>query len=428
MKGDITLCLVGAGGNYTPELIEGVLGQSRRELPIREIRMMDINPERLQIMAGLSRRMAQAVSCPLSIRSDTRLEPMLEGVDFVVTQIRVGGTASRRLDETIPLKYGVIGQETTGPGGMFKALRTIAPMLEIARAVERAAPDAFILNYTNPSGIITEAVLKNTKAKIIGLCSGIPAVQADLAGRLRGVFPDVKTYCVGLNHLGFIHRILSNGRDVTSQAIDCLLEREEAVPGGGPSLGWLKLARTLGAFPMPGYCDYFYHHRKRLEHLLSQKQSRAEQIAELERELYAEAAREETHSKPKVLQKRGGGGYSHVTFSVLKAILHDTGDEIAMSARNGETVEGIPPDAAVEVVCRVSKDGVTPLPVGPIPLAFRGLVQAVKAYETLTVEAAVRRDRHLALQALLAHPLVGELDVAEPLLDEMLTAHALDFS
>ena len=421
----ITICLVGAGSSYTGELIEGILQHDEEELPVATVCMTDIDPQRLGIMAALAERMAASSGRAVTIRSDPSLEKMLEGADYVVTQIRVGGMASRALDETIPLKYGVIGQETTGPGGMFKALRTIPEMLEIARAVERIAPEAYVLNYTNPSGIITEAVSKHTRARIIGLCSGIPGLQQSLATRLREQFGDLRTYCVGLNHLGFIHRIMADGREVTTEAINALAQT--ASPDDHDFHEWMSLARALGAIPLRGYTSYYYRRSRSVRHAQGLEKTRAQQILEIEQTLFREATDPSTISKPASLKKRGGGGYSNVTLAVLKAIHLGRAEEIAMSVPNRGTVEGLPDDAAVEVVCRVDGDGPSPLPVGAVPLAFRGLVQAVKTYETLTVEAAVTRSRSVALQALLAHPLVGDLDLAEPLLDEMLAAHQLDF-
>lgn len=425
MPDPIRLCIVGAGSSYTPELVDGILGHDEAELPVSAISMVDLNPERLETMAALSRRMIGAKGRTIAITASTDLEAMLEGVDYVITQIRVGGMAARDLDETVPLKHGVIGQETTGPGGMFKALRTIPAMLDIARAVEQVAPNAYVLNYTNPSGIITEAVAKHTAARIIGLCSGLPGLRQFLAERLRDAFGEVRSYCVGLNHLGFIHRILAEDHDVTAEATDFLAET--ASPDDTSLREWMALAKAIGAIPLRGYTSYYFRRARSLQSQQDADTNRAKQIMQIEEELFRQAADPATSSKPEALAKRGGGGYGAITFAVLKAIHHSRPQELAMSVLNRGSVQGLPDDAAVEIVCRVDGNGPTPLPVGPIPIAFRGLVQAVKTYETLTVEAAITRSRRLALQALLAHPLVGDLDIAGPLLDEMLAAHHLRF-
>jgi 6-phospho-beta-glucosidase len=421
---DIRVCIVGAGSSYTPEVIEGVLATPEAELPIRSVFMQDIDARRLDVMAGLSRRMVRRSGRAIEVHSDTRLEPMLEGADFVITQIRVGGMEARKLDEKIPLKYGVIGQETTGPGGMCKALRTIPPMLEIVRAAEREAPRAFILNYTNPSGIVTEAVCKHTSARFIGLCSGIPGMQGLIAAQLAGRYPDLRTYCVGLNHLGFIHRFLAGRRDVTVEAISQLCQSARAKVRGADFFH-VDLAEIYQAIPI-AYVHYYLLRGRQLREQLAQERTRAQVIEEIEAETFRQAADPALEEKPPALRRRGGAGYANVTFGVMKAIAHDTGAEIVASTLNRGCVEGLPDDAAVEIACRIDARGLMPLPVGPIPLAYRGLVQAVKTYETLTVEAAVTGSKKAALQALLAHPLVGDLDVAKPLLDELIAAHKLD--
>lgn len=424
MNASLTLCIVGAGSSYTPELVDGILTRPLDDLPITSLRLTDVDAKRLEIMTGLTRRMAEHKGRSISINSDTRRAPMLDGADFVITQVRVGGMTARHLDESIPRKYGVIGQETTGPGGMFKALRTIPVMIDIARAIERHAPDAFVLNYTNPSGIITEAVLRHSKAKIIGLCSGLPGMAQWLGERLTPRFNRLTFRAAGLNHLGFF-RLLAGQREVTDEAIAYLLQLE----GDDPAVvAWLRLASVLGALPIRGYSDIFYHRGRCVREQVAKQTTRAQDIAALEPELFADAADPHTTGKPKALERRGGGGYSDVTFDTLHAIVHDTGDEIVASTLNGDCIKELPADVAVEATCRMDRTGAHPLSAGPLPLAFRGAVQTVKAYETLTVEAAVTCSRKLTIQAMLNHPLVGDLDVAEPLVDELLKAHGMNYT
>jgi len=425
MAKSITIAVVGAGSSYTPELIEGILGQSPERLPIKEIRLTDINAERLAVMTGLAERMIRHKNRAIRVRHGAGLKRMLEGVDFVIAQIRVGGMPARYLDESIPAKYGILGQETTGPGGMFKALRTIPAMIRIARVVERVAPDAFILNYTNPSGIIAEAVLNHTGAKCIGLCSGIPQMMDELKARLTPRFPDVKCSSIGLNHFGLIHRITSRGRDITSQVLRSGVKDPTLLPGHKSPAG-AKLAQMLGGIPI-FYVHYFYYHKRLLAEVMSHKQTRAQQIMKLEKKLFREAADPRTVTKPQTLANRGGQGYSAITFAFMSAIFNNTGEELVCNILNKGAVEGLDDNVVVEVPCRVDRLGAHPLKAGPLPLAFRGTVQALKAYETLTVEAAIRRKRSLAIQALLNHPLAGDLEVIEPLVDEMLAAHGLRF-
>lgn len=420
---EISLCIVGAGGSYTPEIVEGVL--ARRDLGIAELSLIDSNPDRLAVMAGLTRRMVKASGQKISVRESADLATAAKGADFVVTQIRVGGMAARQIDETIPLRYGVIGQETTGPGGMFKALRTIPVMIEVAQVIAEVAPKAVILNYTNPSGVVTEAVLNHTKARLVGLCSSIPLMQARLRNMLAPQFGEVEIASVGLNHLGFIHAITAKGADVTSAAIAWLARTYSGDNALFASA--LKIAPLLGAIPVEKYGDLYFHRRAELAELQAASRTRAQAVMAIEAEVLAEAADPAVHAKPPALIRRGGEGYSGVTFDTLDAILNDRGTTIVMSTLNRGAVTGLPDGVAVETLCRVDAKGATALPVGEIPLAYRGLVQAVKTHETLTVQAAVTRSRDIALQALLAHPLVGDLDVAAPMLDELLNAHGLNF-
>ncbi|MES3027881.1 MAG: 6-phospho-beta-glucosidase [Pseudomonadota bacterium] len=420
---EISLCIVGAGGSYTPEIVEGVL--ARPDLGIAELSLIDSNPERLAVMTGLTRRMVQASGQNISVRESADLAVAAKGADFVVTQIRVGGMAARQIDETIPLRYGVIGQETTGPGGMFKALRTIPVMIQVAQVIAEVAPNAVILNYTNPSGVVTEAVLNHTSARLVGLCSSIPLMQARLRIMLAAQFGAVEIASVGLNHLGFIHAITAKGEDVTPAAIAWLAQAYNGDNALFASA--LKIAPLLGAIPVEKYADLYFHRRAELAELQSAARTRAQAVMDIEAEVLAEAADPAVHTKPPALIRRGGEGYSGVTFDTLDAIRNDRGTKIVMSTLNRGAVASLPDDVAVETLCRVDAQGAAALPVGEIPLAYRGLVQAVKTHETLTVQAAMTRSRDIALQALLAHPLVGDLDVAAPMLDELLNAHGLNF-
>jgi len=422
---NLSLCVVGAGGSYTPEIVAGVLDRDPDVLPVAELSLMDTDPARLEVMAGLARRMIAARGRRIEVRATSDLEAAVRGADFVVTQIRVGGMGARNIDELVPLRYGVIGQETTGPGGMFKALRTIPVMIEIGETVARVAPDAFILNYTNPSGVVTEAVLRHTPARLLGLCSSIPLMQRELKRRLAGRFGAVEVESVGLNHLGFIHRITAEGGDVTADALAWLAANDDGRNGLLASA--LKTSRTLGALPVEKYGDLYFHRRAETAAAQAAERTRAQMVMDIEAEVLAEAAHPAVTDRPRALLRRGGEGYSHVTFDTLNAILNDTGDRIVMSTLNRGAVAGLPDDVAVETVCAVGAEGARPLPVGEMPLAFRGLVQAVKAHESLVVEAAVTRRRDIALQALLAHPLVGDLDIAEPMLDDLLASHGLEF-
>lgn len=421
----IRICLVGAGSSYTPEIIKGIIDDSGSTLPICEIRMSDINTERLDIMAGLSQRMLKAAGREVKVARFGKLSEALPGTDFVITQIRVGGMEARILDEKIPLKYGIIGQETTGPGGMFKALRTIPRMLEIAEEVAEYAPDAFILNYTNPSGIITEAVTRHSRAKIIGLCSGIPGMQDKLKDDLGRFFPDIRSLCVGLNHLGFIYRIFSGSREITDEAIDRLMDLgRDSGDNAGMSLE--PYVRSIRAIPIT-YLNYYFYRSRRLNEMRAASRTRGEDVLEIQEQILKESGSSSLCGYPEELKKRGGGGYARVTLDCMRAIWNDSGSELACSVRSAGAVEGIERDAVAELVCKIGRNGAEPIHIGRIPLAFRGLIQSVKAYETLTVEAAVEKSLDKVYQALLNHPLAGDFEIIVPLVDEMMKAHGLVF-
>lgn len=247
----------------------------------------------------------------------------------------------------------------------------------------------------------------------------------DLKARLAPHFPAVRCYSIGLNHFGLIHRVTSRGKDITAKVLRLGVRDCSVLPGHGSPPG-ARLVQMLGAVPI-SYVQYFYYRKHRLADAMSHKKTRAQQIMELEARLFREAADLTTVTKPQTLARRGGHGYSAVTFAFMSAIFNNTGEELVCSTLNKGSVEGIDDNAVVETVCRVDRHGAHPLKMGPIPLPFRGTIQALKAYETLTVAAAVRKERRLAVQALMNHPLAGDLEVIEPLVDEMLAAHRLKF-
>jgi 6-phospho-beta-glucosidase len=322
---------------------------------------------------------------------------------------------ARIQDERIPLKYGLVGQETTGPGGMMKALRTIPAVLEIARAMETACPKAWLINYSNPSGIIAEALGKHSRARSVSLCSGPRGWIAQITALLGADPARVSVDWAGLNHLGFALRVFLDGEDVTGRAVDL------AADAWGIDGAWL---RALGMIPA-SYLRYFYHpDRVVRENSQPGRPTRGEAVKRIESELLRQYADESLSEKPELLRQRGGGGYADVAIAAMEAIYHNRGDRQVVLTLNQGAIDGLPEDASVEVACVVDRTGAHPLRVGALPLQIRGLVQAVKAYESLTVAAAVQGSRQVAMQALMSHPLTPSWDVAQPLLDELLRANA----
>ena len=410
------LTIVGAGSTYTPELIEG-LSQWRDKLQTREVALYDIDEKRLKIMHAFCQRYARKLGIDANISMTTDRGRAIDGADFVNTQIRVGGNAARVKDEQIPLSFGLIGQETTGAGGFAKALRTIPKMLEIAKDVERYAPDAWIVNYTNPTGLVAEAVNRYSKAKIAGFCSGgiFPKMWA---GKALGVPHDQVRYdYVGLNHMNFITNVMFDGKPITQEQLMILAAQDSSVD--------IDLLRLTGCLMSP-YLQYYYHTRQRVEKLKSAPLTRGQQVMALEEEIYAAYADPEVNDKPEALARRGGGGYSEVAMGFLDAVYNDRDTWMIVNVPNQGAISFLPDNACVEIGCLVNKAGPQPIKVRSVPAFAWGLIAEVKNYEQLAVEAAVEGDRNKAQLALLAHPLVREYALVEPLLTALLEAHKDD--
>jgi 6-phospho-beta-glucosidase len=407
------LVIVGGGSSYVPELVDGLI---RRyvALPVAELCLTDVNEQRLNILGGLSRRMLAKAGLPAMVTTTADRRRALEGATFVNCLIRVGGMDSRVNDERIPLKHGLIGQETTGPGGMMKALRTIPIMLDLANEMTQICPDAWLINYTNPSGIIAEALGKHSQVRYIGLCSG-PKSWSEAILKLMGVDPArANVDWMGLNHLGFATRVWVDGEDETEQAV-------AAVAGHwNIDAEWL---RTLGVIPA-SYLYYYYHRDLAVQEANQPGyRTRGEQVKEIEAELLRQYSDANVAEKPELLKKRGGGGYADVALAAMLAIHYNRAERQIIQVLNQGAVDYIPLDASVEIPCLVDIMGPHPLRMGAIPLPIRGLIQAVKAYESLTVQAAVEGSRQVAMQALMAHPLIPSWEVAKPLLEELLAAN-----
>jgi len=412
---NVKLAIIGAGSSYTPELIEGLV-QEKESLPVGEIAFYDIDEERLEVMTAFCRRYLKHLGHNIPITPTTDRLEAIQGARFVDVQIRVGGNAQRVLDERIPLKYGIVGQETTGPGGMLKALRTIPVMLEIARDVERYSPDAWIINYTNPTGLVTEAVTKYTQAQIAGLCSGGLFPQWRASDALNVPPESIRYDYVGLNHLNFTFNITVDGRPLNEEEFDRVADRASwgAIDPG--------LIKTLRLIPSP-YLQYYFHTSKKINEAVEKEYTRGEEVQRLEAEVFAAYADPDQKAKPEALARRGGGGYSEIALAVMQAIHNNREKIIVVNVPNRGAVRGLPDDAVVEIPCAVDAAGIHGLSVPEVPSTVWGIIAAVKNYEQLAVEAAVKGSRELALMALLAHPLVQDYEIARPLLDELLEAN-----
>ncbi|TML22828.1 MAG: 6-phospho-beta-glucosidase [Actinobacteria bacterium] len=410
------IAVVGGGSTYTPELVSG-LSRDRDRIGVRELVLQDIDPERREVVGGLAARMLKEQGYDGALTVTDELDRALDGADFVLIQIRVGGQEARLSDETVPLACGCIGQETTGAGGLGKALRTVPVVLGIAeRARELASPEAWIIDFTNPVGIVTRALLE-AGHRALGLCNVAITFQRHIA-RLLDVAPErVLVDQVGLNHLSWVRFVRVDGDDVLPELL--AEHGDELAREAGLSR---RLLDELGVVPSY-YLHYFYAHDQVLAEQL-EGVPRAATVAEIERELL-ELYRDPTLvEKPALLEQRGGAFYSEAAIGLVGAIAADTGDVHVVDVRNHGTVEGLADDDVIEVPARVNRDGATPLPQPPVAPELLGLIQHVTAYERLALEAALTGDPVVVRKALLAHPLIGQEALADELADRLLEAGA----
>ncbi|HEX9616350.1 MAG TPA: 6-phospho-beta-glucosidase [Anaerolineales bacterium] len=412
------LTVIGGGSSYTPELIDGFI-QHEDKVQVGEIVLYDIDADRLKIVGGMAQRMLHYAEIDTKLTLSTNRPGAIEGAQFVLSSIRVGQMAARIRDEKIPLKYGVVGQETTGPGGTLKAWRTIPVTLEIARDMARYAPEAWYVNFTNPSGIITEAILKHTGLKAVGLCNNPINIQAGMADAF-GVEPeDVFLEWIGLNHVNWIRRVYVRGVDVTADLMERLedLGQFHELPYFDP-----ELVRTLGVFPTY-YLQYYYDHPKKLAEARAAGKTRGEVVWEVEKELLEKYADPNQVVKPPELSQRGGARYSEAAVNLILSLMLDRRDIQIVVARNGTSLPDLPPDASVEVPCVIGAHGITPLSMGALPETIRPLCQQAKAWESATVKAGVTGSRRDARLAMLLNPLVPSFEAATALVDEMLESN-----
>lgn len=415
---EISVAVIGSGSTYCPELIDGFI-RAQDSLKLKSIAFMDIDERKRTIVGNLCVRMLNAASIDCDVLITDDLDAALQGADFVVTQIRVGKLPARHLDETIPLKYGLIGQETTGIGGFFKALRTIPVMQNICDRIEAVCPDAWLINFTNPSGIISEFIQNFTKVKNIGLCN-VPINMIDDTRETAGADSEI-TY-LGLNHLSWITSVKVDGINVLPKmmAEGFSTKVMENIVDDGFSMECLK---TISAVPS-SYLQYFYGRTKKLEHLQSATQSRAEECMEIEEQLLEMYADEKLIVKPALLDKRGGHKYSLAAVSLIDAIANNTKTVNVVNIKNGKTLPFMDENDVVEIAAEIGQDGAAPVPVECVGNRhIIGLMRVVKEYEKYTVKAAMSGSVEDAMNALLIHPLIGDWDKASECFEEMKQAH-----
>lgn len=416
---------IGGGSSYTPELIDGFI-KRYAELPVTDYYLLDIEEgkEKLEIVGKLAQRMVQQAGVPMNIHLTLDREEALKDADFVTTQLRVGFLEARITDERIPLKYGVLGQETTGPGGFMKAQRTIPVLLDICHDMEKWCPNAWLINFTNPAGIVTEAITRHSNIKTIGICSGANSMMMDIAKAYDVEKSAVDTRIIGLNHLIFADRIAIHGEDKTDDFINKLAQGSASNSLKNiPDIGFTaRFAQALHMYPI-SYLKYFFLNREMVETAqqdAATKGTRGEQTREIEKRLFELYQDEHLNHKPKELEKRGGAWYSDTACSIISAIYNDKKEIHVVNTVNNGTTPDLPDHVTLETNAVIDKHGAHPVAYGRLPVKIRGLIQSVKAYEELTVEAAVTGDYDTALLALSINPLVPSATIAEQILDEYL--------
>jgi 6-phospho-beta-glucosidase len=382
--------------------------------------LVDPAEDRLALVGGFGRRILERYGHPGVITTTSDLDAGVAGADAVLLQLRVGGQAARNQDETWPLECSCVGQETTGAGGLAKALRTVPVVLDIASRVAKASPDAWIVDFTNPVGIVTRALLE-AGHKAVGLCNVAIGFQRRFAAMLDVEPGRVRLDHVGLNHLTWERQVLVDGQDRLPELLD---RHGEGIAADLELPAWL--VRQLGVVPSY-YLRYYYAHDEVVRELMSSP-SRAARVAEIERELLQMYGDERLDTKPELLTQRGGAFYSEAAVALCAALLGRSteSDVQVVNVRNGDTFPFLPADAVVEIPARVGSGAVTPLPMEPLAPLFAGLVSAVTAYEHLALEAALLGGRNRVFEALLAHPLVGQVDLAKGLTDRLI-AHNRDY-
>ncbi|MCC7117977.1 MAG: 6-phospho-beta-glucosidase [Anaerolineales bacterium] len=422
----LKVAVIGGGSTYTPELINGFLARVEK-FPVNELWLMDIDEERLKIVGGFAQRMVEAKGAPFKVILTTDQRAAVKDADYVTTQLRVGHMEARKRDEYLGLRHGLIGQETTGVGGMGKALRTIPVILQIAKDMqELAKPGAPLVNFTNPAGLVTQALTQYAKeTPSVGVCNVPLNAKMNILGRLEQATGKkipaerAELNTLGLNHLSWHRGFTVDGEDVWPQVIQGYVDelRKSEHPEWDPHL--IEILQMMPNY----YLQYFYNTDKKFKEQEKWPPSRAEEVIEVEKSLLKDYANPALTEPPADLMKRGGAYYSTVATQLLNAHYNNLGETHVVNVKNDGAVKEWPAEWVLEIPSTVNKSGIKPLPAEPLPAACFGLISAVKAYELLTVEAAVHGDRNAAYQALLVHPIGPKASQVQAVLDDLLETH-----
>ena len=416
----LKVAVIGGGSTYTPELINGFIARIE-SFPLTELWLMDIDAERLKVVGGFARRMVAAKGKPFEVHLTLDQREAVSGASYVCTQLRVGQMPARKADEYLGRRHGLIGQETTGVGGMAKALRTIPVVLNIASDMRQSARGALLVNFTNPSGLVTEALKRHAPdVDSVGVCNAPIGIKMHLTGLLekdlgQTIAPErVELKTLGLNHLSWHSGLTLDGEEMWPQVFAAY--QKEQTEWDAETLNRLRMIPNY-------YLQYFYYTGSKLAAQKKWPPSRAEEVQAIEAGLLRDYANPANTEPPADLMKRGGAYYSTVATQLLKAHYNNLGETHVVNTRHDGAVPGYPADWVLEIPSTVSRAGIRPLPAEPLPAECFDLLKRVKDYELLTVEAAVHGDRQAALQALLANPLGPGPVQAQAVLDDMLNTH-----
>ena len=430
-KKGLKIVTIGGGSSYTPELVEGLI-KRYDELPVSEYWLVDIEEgkEKLEIVGALAKRMIDKAGVPMTIHLTLDRREALKDADFVTTQLRVGLLAARGKDEGIPLSKGFLGQETNGAGGLFKALRTVPVILDIAKDIQELCPEAWLINFTNPAGIVTEALLRySDHKKVIGVCN-VPIDLEFSFAKILGVEKDrVTVDFAGLNHMVYAERIYLDGKDVTAEIIEKITapDAESQTMANIKDLDWdVPFIKAAGIIPC-AYHRYYYKKKDMLESELEEfkkGKTRAEVVMKLENSLFELYKDVNLNIKPEELSKRGGAHYSDVACNVINGIYNDKNTVIAVNTKNNGKLRQFDDNSAVEISCYIGKNGPVPVEtVTELPIFAQGLTAQIKSFERLAAEAAVTGDYNTALLAMTTNPLVADDVRGREMLNEMLVAN-----
>jgi 6-phospho-beta-glucosidase len=417
------IAIIGGGSTYTPELFHGLL-QRKEELGLHEVSLYDIRKDRLDPVVSFLRRMTLNLKSDISITTSDDIREILERTSFVIAQIRVGGNEARHSDTLLGLKYGMIGQETTGVGGFAKALRTIPVMMELSENISKYCPDSWLINFTNPSGIITESVTRFSKIKTVGLCNIPIEMKIRISEALGVSVKEIDLDYVGLNHLAWIRGIKINGKEAIDHVVSFLADSPVAknIPEISYSQAFYRAFRMI---PSP-YLRYFYLTEEMYDDMKSKPRTRAEEVLEIEKKLFEYYSDPESVELPDLLNERGGAWYSRIAIDVMAALLKDEPCVEIVNTANSGAVSGIPDNAVMELPCFISREGIRPRMIGNVEEHIIGMIRQVKSYERLTVEAAIEKSYDRALLALINNPLVRNVNKAEKILNELIETGKYD--